>query len=313
MRLHYPSEPSDRDLPFTVAVHSPDFATPHDTATHTSLDDVCADDPATIPNSPDFSQYRQPYQPEGEQSLLQRQQQQLPISDVPRLQQSYTTLGYRDGIAEGKAKTAQAGFDEGYGLGATLGARAGMLLGVLEGLVGAVGLRALQVSAAASSAAAEGTSLSAVVGRREGGQEDDDGNEGAIMRREAVRLEDLLQQARQELRIAPGGNGGVFAAEYFDLADGTWRYEVLGQEHREGEVVFADVADAHPLVRKWDWIVKAEAARYGIDWDVLKDEEVGRDEEEDDGEEDLARGGKARRERQSRSLVRNAGVPALDW
>ncbi|KAK4098629.1 hypothetical protein N658DRAFT_407736, partial [Parathielavia hyrcaniae] len=147
-------------------------------------------------------------------------------SDIPRLSHAHTTAGYRDGIALAKARTAQQGFDEGYGLGATIGARAGQLLGVLEGLAAA-----------------------------------------------ARRIEGLLNEARRELGVR-----GVFDGAYW-AADGNWRYEVGGSGSGSGGgmredamVVFADVAEAHPLLRKWGGIVRAEAARYGVDWEVLKDE-----------------------------------------
>ncbi|KAK0735061.1 hypothetical protein B0T26DRAFT_622331, partial [Lasiosphaeria miniovina] len=157
-------------------------------------------------------------------------------SDVPRLQQEHTTAGYRDGIAAAKGLSAQAGFDEGFGLGATIGARAGQLLGVLEGLAAA----ATQMPEA-----------------------------------EAARVRGLLAEARRELCVQ-----AVFGELYW-ARDGTWSYdfpepkpgpEQSGREGGSGgsgDVVFADVAAAHPLLRKWDGVVQAEAARYHIDWDVI--------------------------------------------
>ncbi|KAJ4297308.1 hypothetical protein N0V88_004226 [Collariella sp. IMI 366227] len=78
--------------------------------------------------------------------------------------------------------------------------------------------------------------------------------------------------------------------------------EVVGGD---AMVVFADVAEAHPLLRKWSGIVRAEAARYGVDWEILKDEDggVGRrlQEEEEDEREREAR---VRRDKAARPAER---------
>lgn len=147
-------------------------------------------------------------------------------SDIPRLQQSHTTAGYRDGITHAKASSVQPGFDEGFSLGATIGARAGELLGVLEGVVSALLTHP-------SSSSPE----------------------------ETQRLTELLVQARKELSVQV-----VFGREYWE-EDGTWKYEV--PDGGEG-VVFGDVAGAHPMVGKWEGVVRAEGGRYGVDWDVLR-------------------------------------------
>lgn len=179
-------------------------------------------------------------------------------SDIPRLRQEHTTAGYRDGIAQAKSQTVQPGFDEGFGLGATVGARAGQLLGLLEGLAAAVGLRSL----------------------------------ASPVPEESKRIEALLSEARRELSVQ-----SVFGKEYWG-EDGTWSYEVREggekeEEEEEEEVVFADVASAHPLIRKWDGIVRGEAAGYGVDWEVFKDEdrECLRGEEER-ARREVVRGGK---------------------
>lgn len=49
---------------------------------------------------------------------------------------SYTQAGYRDGIGEGKAATAQRGFDEGFGkIGVPIGRELGLLRGVAASLL----------------------------------------------------------------------------------------------------------------------------------------------------------------------------------
>ncbi|KAL1843484.1 hypothetical protein VTJ49DRAFT_1355 [Mycothermus thermophilus] len=219
-------------------------------------------------------------------------------SDIPRLAQAHHTAGYRDGIALAKSRFAQPGFDEGYPLGAALGARAGELLGVLEGLAAAVGLVSLHSSFPPSPPSSSAGSSSALV---QGGGD-----------AEAGRMERLLAEARREL-----GPQAVFAEEYFAQEDGTWRYEVCGDEGKEEVVVFADVAEAHPLLRKWRGIVRGEAARYGVDLEIFGREEGGwgsgtqRDGDEEDGEEDVGR--RQAREKESRPVVRRGGKEAFAW
>ncbi|KAK3987781.1 hypothetical protein QBC44DRAFT_330933 [Cladorrhinum sp. PSN332] len=194
-------------------------------------------------------------------------------SDIPRLQQEHTTAGYRDGITFAKSQHVQAGFDEGYGLGATIGARAGQLLGLLEGLAAAIGLHSLSCPPSPPRA------------------------------QETRRIEALLNEARKELSVQ-----SVFGKEYWG-EDGTWRYEVVGgreegereeeeEEDDDHEVVFGDVAGAHPLLRKWDGIVKSEAAGYGVDWDVLKDGERDLISGEEDSAVAVGKGSKGKQQRE---------------
>ena len=194
------------------------------------------------------------------------------VSDIPRLSAAHTNAGYRDAIALAKARTAQQGFDEGYPLGSALGARAGQLLGVLEGLAAAVGLHALGSRA------------------------------GCGFEEEARRIGGLLADARRELSVR-----GVFEGEFFG-EDGNWVYQVdAGSGVGGGEVVFADVAEAHPLLRKWSGIVRGEAERWGVDWEVFKDER-GEGEEEDGRERET----RVRRDRESRPAAAR-GREALAW
>ncbi|KAK3335964.1 hypothetical protein B0T19DRAFT_436778 [Cercophora scortea] len=166
-------------------------------------------------------------------------------SDVPRLQQEHTTAGYRDGVTVAKASSVQAGFDEGFGLGATVGAHAGRLLGLLEGLAAAV-------------------------------QKMTSDDPSAPLPAESERLSSLLNDARAELSVQ-----SVFSEEFW-APDGTWKYDVpeLAAGEEDTAVVFADVAAAHPSLKKWDAVVRAEAERYGLLWDVALPEE----EEEEEGE-----------------------------
>jgi len=152
-------------------------------------------------------------------------------SDMRRLRSQHHTAGYRDGYIKSKTTSIQTGFDEGYSLGATVGLRAGQLLGVLEGLAEAVEEQKPSPSSSSSS------------------------------------LQQLLRDARREL-----ATNGVFTPEYWN-ADGTWKYEVGARADKpaeeDGETVFADVAEAHPVVRKWRRLVEAEMERCGVRWDVF--------------------------------------------
>ncbi|KAI4602195.1 Essential protein Yae1, N terminal [Pestalotiopsis sp. 9143b] len=157
-------------------------------------------------------------------------------SDIRRLQAEHTTTGYRDGITAAKAKSIQAGFDEGFGLGATIGLKAGQVLGFLEGITSA--LRAA-----------------------------DDGGVSGDSYREAQRL---LEASRKEL-----STDSIYDEKYW-LPDGTWRFE-LPSATAEGDIVFEDIASAHPLICKWNNIIEEQLGKWSVDVQVLQhaDEIVG--------------------------------------
>ncbi|KAK3300555.1 uncharacterized protein B0H64DRAFT_428609 [Chaetomium fimeti] len=317
------SHDRDPDIFHTMTSHNPAAAGPHEAhsdmpaengttanyygnntaATHNNhdLDDIWAT-PSYLPPHPQSHPHPQHNSHHHHHHQYPYPPQEPTVSDIPRLSAAHSTAGYRDGITLAKARTAQGGFDEGYGLGATIGARAGQLLGVLEGLAAAVGLQAL-------SEAYRGQGQGAGMGMGMGGKG------------EARRIERLLTEARRELSVT-----GVFDGEYW-AQDGNWRYQVGGggQQQQYGDgcgggggqglgegdggVVFTDVAEAHPLLRKWGGIVRAEAARYGVDWEVLKDE-VG-DARREGEEEEREREGRMRRERGGQPAAR--GREALAW
>ena len=141
-------------------------------------------------------------------------------SDVPRLRSIHVTNGYREGIAASKEQHIQAGFDEGYSLGAEVALKAGYLLGAIEGV-----RRALAKEVAVDS-----------LTTGEGGDTE------LVEMKEEVRK--MLEAAEEELKVET-----LFGEEHFG-EDGSWIYDVPGQED-EGEVTFAKVAEAHPVVKKW--------------------------------------------------------------
>jgi hypothetical protein len=285
-QLHHQDIPTEHH-----STANPNFDSTNTNMNNNNFDDVWGDDNDDDDNTPP-PPHHHPHHHHNQYTHNHPHQHPPPreISDIPRLSQAHTNAGYRDGITLAKSLTAQQGFDEGYGLGAHIGARAGQLLGVLEGLAAAVGLHLLSSSG--------------------GGGGGGEGQAAA----EARRIEALLGEARRELSVR-----GVFEAEYW-AGDGNGRYEVLeeaagGGGGMGGEgVVFSDVAEAHPLLRKWRGIVRGEAARYGVDWEVLKDEggdEARRGEEDDEREREREREGKVRRERENRPAVRSK--EALAW
>ncbi|KAL9036978.1 MAG: hypothetical protein Q9180_003988 [Flavoplaca navasiana] len=152
-------------------------------------------------------------------------------SDIPRLRAIHSTEGYREGISCAKQQAAQPGFDEAYPLGAILGLRVGYILGVLEGLHNAGGIKREQKS-----------SEKGVGVTREDGQ----------------RFEDMLVQARKELKIEK-----LCGQEYWK-SDGIWAYEVHGKAGDQN-ITFWDVVDQHPVVKKWLGKVRDEARKLGIE------------------------------------------------
>lgn len=197
------------------------------------------------------------------------------MSEIPRLRSAHTTSGYRDGIAASKSQYVQEGFDEGFALGAEIGIRVGWVLGVLEGVV--VGLRAASVK----------TDRDAVEGA-------EDPEKRVLLQEKLEEARTLWIKAREELGVT-----GVFGREYFG-EEGVWKFEVHGPADRNsvsieilegsgtsnsdndgankgpepealGEAItFRDVADAHPLIRKWNTTVWGLASRWGIDLGVLE-------------------------------------------
>ncbi|RFU73676.1 abc1 domain-containing [Trichoderma arundinaceum] len=156
-------------------------------------------------------------------------------SDMRRLETEHTTAGYREGISAAKERTVQAGFDEGFSLGATIGLAAGQLLGTLEGIEDALKSR---------------------LGDRAGSEDE-----------EATAASRLLTEAREELSVPK-----IFSSDYW-APDGNWSYDVKPEASGGDEVLFPDVAAAHPLIRKWTAIVDEQVKLWKIDRSVLDGED----------------------------------------
>lgn len=81
----------------------------------------------------------------------------------------------------------------------------------------------------------------------------------------SAEAEQLLNQAREELNTKH-----IFSPEYW-APDGNWTYQV-DPSGEEREVLFPDVAEAHPLLRKWTGIVDTQVQQWHIQLDILRDE-----------------------------------------
>jgi len=189
-------------------------------------------------------------------------------SDIPRLKEKHETEGYRDGVTKGKAESVQKGFDEGYGLGATLGLKIGKILGLLEGIHTAV------VAAA----------------------KDTTNEEHEEWGKEKGRLEKLVREAREELKTQ-----SVFGRQWWG-DDGIWAFEVPGEKEEGREVLFPDVAVAHPLVVKWQGVLDKEVERWGLDLGIM---------EHEDAEMDIGKSAKPEKERVT--STRPGAKKELEW
>ena len=79
---------------------------------------------------------------------------------------------------------------------------------------------------------------------------------------EAERVEALWVDARRELTTQ-----SVFGRDWWG-EDGVWKFEVPGEKDGK-EVLFVDVAGAHPLVMKWENVVGEEVKRWGLDLGIM--------------------------------------------
>ncbi|PVH78474.1 hypothetical protein DL98DRAFT_421963 [Cadophora sp. DSE1049] len=114
--------------------------------------------------------------------------------------------------------------------------------------------------------------------------------EGGIgMEGERGRVAALVEGAKGELRTE-----SVFGREYWG-EDGIWKFEVGKEGEGNGEVVFTDVAAAHPLVRKWEGVVGEEVRRWGLDLEIFDGEAGEEGEMEDVGAGKGAQGREAKK------------------
>jgi len=98
---------------------------------------------------------------------------------------------------------------------------------------------------------------------------------GENSRTELERVEGLWIDAKKEL-----GTQGVFGGKWWG-EDGVWKFEVPGEKDGK-EVLFPDVAGAHPLVLKWQGVMDEEVKRWGLELDIVEGEH---DHEDDDVKE----------------------------
>jgi len=156
----------------------------------------------------------------------------------------------------------QAGFDEGYALAATVAMRVGWVLGVLEGMRDALVSEERAVSERGVGERAVGE-REAVGGKRDVGREEKEEEGRETRKRRRKRVVELLAAARGELCVEE-----LFGARYWG-GDGVWRFVVVGRGdgdggEEDGGVTFREVAEQHPLVRKWVGVVVEEAGWWGV-------------------------------------------------
>ena len=134
------------------------------------------------------------------------------------------------------------------------------MLGVLEGVCGALRAGAKFDVGAGSGGKGGDAESKAGEGGREGerGRERECKNRGEAeaerereKEREAARMRS--KEAREALKVER-----LFAREYWN-GDGTWAYEVGGEE-----VTFEEVVEQHPLVREWTRRAREELRKWGV-------------------------------------------------
>lgn len=74
----------------------------------------------------------------------------------------------------------------------------------------------------------------------------------------------LAMEARADLSTAK-----IFGVEYWQ-EDGNWKFDVVPKEG--SEILFSDVANAHPLVKKWTQVVEEQVVLWKVDRALLDDE-----------------------------------------
>jgi len=156
----------------------------------------------------------------------------LDPSDIPRLRSTHVTNGYREGIAVSKERHMQEGFDEGYTLGAEVGLGAGWYLGALEGIWHALHAGKTTFSAEASD---------------------------SVLAQRRDEMRQMLATAEVELSVQ-----SLFGQDFFG-SDGIWLYEVPVPEDGVGEATFQQIAEAHPVLKKWHREVARISGDSGLD------------------------------------------------
>ncbi|TEA20169.1 Uncharacterized protein C8034_v009186 [Colletotrichum sidae] len=77
--------------------------------------------------------------------------------------------------------------------------------------------------------------------------------------------EGVSKQAKQTLEAARAElkTDSIFGPSFWNT-DGTWKFDVEKLASGDEEILFSDVARAHPLIKKWTEVVDAEIARWGL-------------------------------------------------
>ncbi|OHF03483.1 Yae1 protein [Colletotrichum orchidophilum] len=137
------------------------------------------------------------------------------------------------GYREGISAAKAHSIQAGFDEGFSLGAEVGSVAGQIVGL------------------------LEGIAAALDGGSSQDD----EVLSKEARKT---LEDAKAQLKI-----DSIFGSAYWNT-DGTWKFDV-GEERAGDEILFADVARAHPLIQKWQKVADAELERWGIVLNAIGD------------------------------------------
>jgi hypothetical protein len=77
------------------------------------------------------------------------------------------------------------------------------------------------------------------------------------------KAQQLLEDARKDL-----STGEIYGEKYW-APDGTWKFE-LQHAASKVDVIFEDVANAHPLISKWNILINEQMRNWGIDLLILQ-------------------------------------------
>jgi hypothetical protein len=141
---------------------------------------------------------------------------------------------HTEGYRDGVTQGKSQSIQEGFDEGYTLGAVFGLRIGKMLGL--------LEGIADALRAGGEG------------------------LQADSQKADEVLVGAKKELSIEV-----VFSTDYWG-PEGIWLWDVPGE--KDAEVLFDDVVGAHPLVIKWEGIVKEQLAKWDINVDIWEGEDA---------------------------------------
>jgi hypothetical protein len=178
-----------------------------------------------------------------------------------------------EGYRDGVTKGKAESVQKGFDEGYNLGAVLGLRIGKILGLLGGV-----------------------CAALKAGGEEYKGVSES---------VEALLAAAKRELTTQ-----SVFGRVWWG-EDGIWKFEVPGEKDGN-EVVFTDVAGAHPLVMKWESIVAEEVKRWGLDLGIMEGDYEVHAKDEETSKQEPTKGNHGAEVSEAAGLAKVMGVAKKD-